>query len=1653
MIGRSCRLGLYRDAALRQRIGPEYYGQRADEGKSNWPREPVIVPGNALSVVFQVATDYINNGNASKFGFALTITGHVMSVSSPLLHLDRELAHVSALCMTQMTARVSVAPVVGSGAQKWRRVPATWDQSNPGNTFTNDGKEVESTVGNSACLLDRSYTKGKVQWEVLVTKETNSQVFGVPSIGSRVVRDRVCVCVRVCVCARARARQGTTFGVCKPGFAGSYNSPGGWVLRAFNAYLYKDGAEISAGAQEGFKVFQGDRLKMILDMDAKTLTYVKNDGEPWEAFSDIAADELAPCIVFYSTMRAVDLQWVEEFSGGSSGVAAGVADDGSTVIAPEMAAFLSQSLFSGGLNDDPTPAARSEVAGASESKGAEAHGPHSSEGPLMKFLTDFMEGTDASAGARLADWLSRVEGSERALALAAVEEFKKSGVPDASPASVAVVVAAPARAPVAPAGAAPAAVGFGGGFGGGFAMGAAARPPVAFGAFGAAAPPRAAMPMPGGFGGFGFGVPNAPRGGIFGAPAPAFGFGAAAAPAFGFGAAPAFGAVPAFGAAPAFGGFGAPAAAGGGFVGFGAPKAARKVSDAKDESGSESEGSDDAPADVFSALGPAFAKYAKMRRAGVPDDAIVVQMERDGMGDEAVVQWVTVASEAPAFEASLADAAPASAADGPKCRAGHALVVREMGAELGIKYGSSFNCDECGAEDLKYARLHCDVCNFDLCAKCGPPPPARPADIAGAFGLAAGVPAAVFRDLPTVLDRAGQEALRAVFAAMLWHHMLTEDAVAAASFIRFEPDCGVHPEPGQIDVSSYKSSTEAMDDAATQASKATDEVLAPVLRELVRLWRSVVGQLRPALLAAQGGEPESAEAPAAALVAKAVGVMKVAAAVVGGAAGNVSDDVIEKDFQASKVPKASVLNDVAELELSDGMKWDSKVARSFPVDDGGYMAGPTRKLVAPFGGAEDPNSWGFVCADGAWDGESAAGPCSVFYAEVEVLEAAKDNNMTIGLVTEATRKAARGPLGAVATSMAYSGAGKFMFGGAAVDGRPYADGDVIGVGWMPSEDRVFFTLNGRWIGVQHAAFAGKTEKVSLAVVASEGAVVFGNFGASEFVFKDMERLRARALLNPKRRAAAQAARGSIVVVPTLSLGGRAVIAASVLARGVADRARVLLLLQSAAPLFLAGLRGSGRALAASRRSSVLASRAQLARQRSAESGAIDDSDVNAAPRRAPMLMRASSMGGPGERYGSGGPPAKSLAAPTMLARPSIGLIAAAEGSCEITNQVMSFVGSLVPAADIARALKSQRERADECIAALDAGVELLGSLRVPEAVAELLWFLAGVLTRVAPAPEEAPAAAAAGAPGAAAAPGVAGGAAPAVAVVAAVPGAPAVAAVAPALAGAAGAVPAAGVKRPAGGNLLLSAVVGCGAALTERLRRTLYAVLSAVSKQLVAPASGSSVGDDESELVAASSAVVSSLPSLQLVQLLALRCWDMTLDSRDHEFLHRCNIFSHVQKIMGGAGEGGAGAVESKESEGALLAGSWVDITGKCRVTVNSGEDRKPALTDATTETYWEGNEADAALKCRWVRIDLGEGEGGEEVEISALAVHVDATRDKVCVCACVSVCLCVVSVCLCVCVCVRSRTSRECMCVLDASVRVPVCVCARARLRLMRAG
>ncbi|KAJ8960520.1 hypothetical protein NQ318_013805 [Aromia moschata] len=70
-----------------------------------------------------------------------------------------------------------------------------------------------------------------------------------------------------------------------------------WLYRAYSGSLYHNGER-----DMSFQSYtQGDYITVVLDMDAKTLSFGKNGEEPRVAFENIEAAELYPCVMFYST--------------------------------------------------------------------------------------------------------------------------------------------------------------------------------------------------------------------------------------------------------------------------------------------------------------------------------------------------------------------------------------------------------------------------------------------------------------------------------------------------------------------------------------------------------------------------------------------------------------------------------------------------------------------------------------------------------------------------------------------------------------------------------------------------------------------------------------------------------------------------------------------------------------------------------------------------------------------------------------------------------------------------------------------------------------------------------------------------------------------------------------------------------------------------------------------------------------------------------------------------------------------------------------------------------------------------------------------------------------------------------------------------------
>lgn len=88
-----------------------------------------------------------------------------------------------------------------------------------------------------------------------------------------------------------------------------------WLYRAYSGSLYHNGE--TDLCLESYT--QGDYIIVVLDMNAKTLSFGKNGEEPVVAFENIDATELYPCVMFYSTnpgekVKITDMQVIIVFN-------------------------------------------------------------------------------------------------------------------------------------------------------------------------------------------------------------------------------------------------------------------------------------------------------------------------------------------------------------------------------------------------------------------------------------------------------------------------------------------------------------------------------------------------------------------------------------------------------------------------------------------------------------------------------------------------------------------------------------------------------------------------------------------------------------------------------------------------------------------------------------------------------------------------------------------------------------------------------------------------------------------------------------------------------------------------------------------------------------------------------------------------------------------------------------------------------------------------------------------------------------------------------------------------------------------------------------------------------------------------------------------
>lgn len=117
-------------------------------------------------------------------------------------------------------------------------------------------------------------------------------------LGTRAIKSG-CYQWKILIVKENKGNEGTCIGVSKyPIKDFSHRTTSDmWLYRAYSGGLYHNG-EKDLCLQS---YTQGDYITVVLDMDAKTLSFGKNGEEPRVAFENIEAAELYPCVMFYST--------------------------------------------------------------------------------------------------------------------------------------------------------------------------------------------------------------------------------------------------------------------------------------------------------------------------------------------------------------------------------------------------------------------------------------------------------------------------------------------------------------------------------------------------------------------------------------------------------------------------------------------------------------------------------------------------------------------------------------------------------------------------------------------------------------------------------------------------------------------------------------------------------------------------------------------------------------------------------------------------------------------------------------------------------------------------------------------------------------------------------------------------------------------------------------------------------------------------------------------------------------------------------------------------------------------------------------------------------------------------------------------------------
>lgn len=138
------------------------------------------------------------------------------------------------------------------------------------------------------------------------------------------------------------------------------------------------------------------------------------------------------------------------------------------------------------------------------------------------------------------------------------------------------------------------------------------------------------------------------------------------------------------------------------------------------------------------------------------------------------------------------------------------------------------------------------------------------------------------------------------------------------------------------------------------------------------------------------------------------------------------------------------------------------------------------------------------------------------------------------------------------------------------------------------------------------------------------------------------------------------------------------------------------------------------------------------------------------------------------------------------------------------------------------------------------------------------------------------------------------------------------------------------------------------------------------------------------------------LPYGSALQQLAIQCFGIKFHQTDHHFLHQSHVFGNISKILSRSDE----LREQQTDDLPLILGehsiasgtkfySLVDMSGMFEMNVSSRQAMSSALTDNSTETFWESDEEDRN-KSKMIEVSLNKF----DFLCKTIAIHIDNTRD-----------------------------------------------------------